>query len=343
MLPMFVISVGVLRIPCHLTRKSQFFTMSNSFLKPDKLKYSAILRRADVRFFGVTNDVANVSFIADGHIENSNLQEAADAAQPSKPSKKKVRLDVLLVDRGLVQSRTLAQSLVLAGKVFVNEECISKVGTPVLTDASIQVKGKQHPWVSRGGIKLAHALQSLSIDPTGFVCLDVGASTGGFTDVLLTQGAAKVYAVDVGYGQLAWKLRSDPRVVVLERTNARALDRELIPDPIDLIVCDASFIGLQVVLPAAMALGHSEPHKTTKLVALIKPQFEVGKGRVGKGGVVRDPALHEEVCEKIRGWLEDDTVHGPFRWTVLGLQESPIKGPEGNKEFLIAAEGRIVA
>jgi len=180
--------------------------------------------------------------------------------------------------------------------------------------------------VSRGGLKLAHALDQFAIDPSGLTVLDVGASTGGFTDVALAGGAAKVYAVDVGHGQLAWKLRKDPRVVVLEKTNARHLTRAEIPDPVDLVVCDASFIGLETVLPAALALAKPG----ARLVALIKPQFEVGKGRVGKGGVVRDPALHQEVCDRIAAWLP---AQG---WTVLGLTESPILGPEGNKEFLIA-------
>jgi 23S rRNA (cytidine1920-2'-O)/16S rRNA (cytidine1409-2'-O)-methyltransferase len=194
-------------------------------------------------------------------------------------------------------------------------------------DAALILRGQDHPWVSRGGLKLAHGLGSFAIDPAGCLCLDVGASTGGFTDVLLSRGAAKVYAVDVGHGQLAWKLRTDPRVVVLEKTNARHLDRALIPEPVDLVVCDASFISLTLVLPAALALAKPD----ARLVALIKPQFEVGKGEVGKGGVVRDPAQHEAVCAKIRGWLE---AQG---WRVLGLTESPITGPEGNREFLIAA------
>jgi 23S rRNA (cytidine1920-2'-O)/16S rRNA (cytidine1409-2'-O)-methyltransferase len=190
------------------------------------------------------------------------------------------------------------------------------------------VRGKDHPWVSRGGVKLDHALNYFGIDPSGLICLDVGASTGGFTDVLLARGAAKVYAVDVGHGQLAWKLRQDARVVVLERTNARHLTRAEIPEPIELIVCDASFIGLETVLPAS--LGLAAPGGC--LIALIKPQFEVGPGRIGKGGVVRDPALHAEVCERIQAWLERQPG-----WRVLGITESPITGPEGNIEFLIAA------
>lgn len=190
------------------------------------------------------------------------------------------------------------------------------------------MRGLDHPWVSRGGIKLAHALAHFAIDPAGQVAIDVGASTGGFTDVLLKHGAARVYAVDVGHGQLAWALRNDPRVVVLEKTNARHLTPAEIPEPVDLVVCDASFIGLETVLPAALALAR--PGAT--LVALIKPQFEVGRGRVGKGGVVRDPALHEEVCARIAAWLPTQG------WRVRGIARSPITGPEGNVEFLIAAD-----
>jgi len=237
------------------------------------------------------------------------------------------RLDEALVARGLAENRTRARALIMAGLVFAGERRLDKAGMPVTDDLAIEVRGKEHPWVSRGGVKLAHALDSFAIDPGGRLALDIGASTGGFTDVLLTRGARKVYAVDVGHGQLHWKLRNDPRVVVLERTNARNLDRAAISEPLDLIVCDASFIGLETVLPAALALA--APAAT--LVALIKPQFEVGKGRVEKGGVVRDPALHEEVCARIGAWL---AAQG---WTVLGLTESPILGPEGNKEFLIAA------
>lgn len=240
----------------------------------------------------------------------------------------KKRIDQLLVERGLAESRTRAQALVMAGLVFSQTRRIDKPGTAVPEDIPIELKGQDHPWVSRGGLKLAHALDHFAVDPAGWTCLDVGASTGGFTDVLLANGAAKVYAVDVGHGQLAWKLRQDERVVVLERTNARFLDRELVPDPIDLVVCDASFIGLEVVLPAALAL--TAPNAL--LLSLIKPQFEVGKGRVGKGGVVREPELHAEVCDRIAAWLESLED-----WTVRGLTESPILGPEGNKEFLIAA------
>ncbi len=234
----------------------------------------------------------------------------------------------MLVDRGLVESRSRAQALIMAGAVYTGTERISKAGQTLAEDAPLEVKGRDHPWVSRGGLKLDHAIRHFEIDLTGKTVLDVGASTGGFTDVALHAGAAKVYAVDVGHGQLAWSLRQDPRVVVLEKTNARHLTTAEIPEPVDAVVCDASFIGLQTVLPAPMALAAP----SAILVALIKPQFEVGKGQVGKGGVVRDPALHEDVCARIRDWL--DGVPG---WQVLGIAESPITGPEGNKEFLIAA------
>jgi 23S rRNA (cytidine1920-2'-O)/16S rRNA (cytidine1409-2'-O)-methyltransferase len=243
----------------------------------------------------------------------------------------KGRADVLLVERGLAESRTRAQALIMAGQVTSGSRRVDKPGALLPCDAPLQVKGRDHPWVSRGGIKLAAGLEHFQIDPTGRVCLDLGASTGGFTDVLLSGGAAKVFAVDVGHGQLAWKLRQDPRVIVLERTNARNLTVAPVPDPIDLLVCDASFIGLDVILPAPLALAAPG----AELIALIKPQFEVGKGQVGKGGVVRDPALHQAVCARIEAWL------GALPdWTVLGLKESPITGPQGNKEFLIAARRR---
>ncbi len=241
---------------------------------------------------------------------------------------KRERADRLLVARDLAESRARAQALILAGVVFSGATRVEKAGQPLAQDAPLEVRGRDHPWVSRGGLKLAHALDHFGIDPTGLICLDVGASTGGFTDVLLACGAAKVTAVDVGRGQLAWKLRNDPRVVVLERTNARTLSRAQVPEPVDLVTCDASFIGLETVLPAPLAL--SAPG--ARLIALIKPQFEVGKGQVGKGGVVRDPAQHERVCARIEAWLAAQE-----NWHVLGLTESPILGPEGNKEFRIAA------
>jgi 23S rRNA (cytidine1920-2'-O)/16S rRNA (cytidine1409-2'-O)-methyltransferase len=237
------------------------------------------------------------------------------------------RLDQALVERGLVESRARAQALILAGKVWSGDRRLDKPGHAIAADAPLEVRGADHPWVSRGGVKLAHALERFAIDPAGLVAIDVGASTGGFTDVLLQRGAARVYAVDVGHGQLAWSLRQDRRVVVLEKTNARYLTEREVPELADLVVCDASFIGLETVLPAALARAKAK----ATLIALIKPQFEVGKERVGKGGVVRDPALHLEVCERIERWLE---VQG---WSVLSVTPSPITGPEGNVEFLIAA------
>ena len=238
----------------------------------------------------------------------------------------KSRADALLVARGLAENRSKAQALVMAGLVFSGERRIDKPGQLLAPDLPLDVRGRPHPWVSRGGQKLDHGLDHFGISLDGAVCLDIGASTGGFTDVLLTRGAAKVYAVDVGHGQLDWKLRNDARVVVLERTNARYLTADDIPAPVDMVVCDASFIGLETVLPAPLALTRPGAH----LIALIKPQFEVGRDRVGKGGVVRDPELHREVCDRISAWLAARPG-----WAVLGICESPILGPEGNREFLI--------
>jgi len=225
------------------------------------------------------------------------------------------------VERGLAESRSRAQALILAGLVFAGERRIDKAGEPLADDAAVEVRGRDHPWVSRGGVKLAHALDHFEIDPNGWVALDIGASTGGFTDVLLTRGARRVYAVDVGHGQLAWKLRQDPRVVVCERENARALSRERIAESVDLVVCDASFIGLATVLPAPLALAGER----SALVALVKPQFEAGRALVGKGGVVRDPAVHREVCERTAAW-----VAAQPGWMVIGVAESPILGPEAD-------------
>jgi len=239
----------------------------------------------------------------------------------------KTRADQLLVDRGLVESRAKAQALILAGLVFSGERKVDKAGQPLAADAPLEVRGKEHPWVSRGGIKLAHGLDHFGWDVTGAVALDVGSSTGGFTDVLLQKGAAKVFAVDVGTNQLAWKLRQDPRVAVHEQTNARYLTGEIVTEPVDLIVCDASFIGLAKVLDTA--LGFAKPG--AGLIALIKPQFEAERAEIGKGGVVRDPAVHERVCAAVSGWLESR------EWRVEGIVPSPITGPEGNVEFLVAA------
>ena len=240
---------------------------------------------------------------------------------------KKMRADQLLVDRGLAESRSRAQALILAGLAFVGDRKIGKAGDQIAEDAPLAVKGRDHPWVSRGGIKLAHALEHFGWDVTGAVAIDVGSSTGGFTDVLLSNGAVKVYAVDSGTNQLAWKLRQDPRVLVLEQTNARHLTREQIPEPVDLVVCDASFIGLAKVLAAPLALTRPG----ARLVALIKPQFEAGPDEVGKGGVVRDPAVHARVCNEVGAWIEREG------WAIVGLTDSPITGPMGNVEFLIAA------
>jgi len=242
----------------------------------------------------------------------------------------KQRADQLLVDRGLAESRTRAQALILAGLAFVGDRKIDKAGQQLAEDAEISVKGRDHPWVSRGGIKLDHALTHLDWDVTGAVAIDVGSSTGGFTDVLLSRGAARVYAVDSGTNQLAWKLRQDERVIVHEQTSARILTPAHIPEPIDLIVCDASFIALSKVLPVPMSFAKGG----ARIVALIKPQFEAERHEVGKKGVVRDAAVHARVCADVQGWL---TGEG---WDVVDLVESPITGPEGNVEFLIAAVKR---
>jgi 23S rRNA (cytidine1920-2'-O)/16S rRNA (cytidine1409-2'-O)-methyltransferase len=240
----------------------------------------------------------------------------------------KRRADQLVVDRGLADSRTRAQALILAGKVFSGERRIAKAGDLLADGTPLEVRGQDHPWVSRGGLKLDHALRHFGLSPAGRVCLDVGASTGGFTDVLLACGAALVHAVDVGHGQFAWRLRTDARVVVHEKTNARYLDAAVVPDPIEALVCDASFIGLATLLPAPLAL--CVPGAWA--VALIKPQFEAGPEAVGRKGVVRDPEVHNAVCARIGAWWA-----GLPGWCVLGITESPITGPEGNKEFLIAA------
>ncbi len=240
----------------------------------------------------------------------------------------KRRADVLLVERGLAESRNKAQALIMAGLVFSGERRVEKPGDNISVDAPMDVRGKDHPWVSRGGVKLAHALERFQFDLAGSTCADIGASTGGFTDVMLANGALKVYAIDVGQGQIAWKLRQDKHVVVLENTNARHVGRDHIPDSIDFIGCDVSFIGLEKVLPAVMALTHPG----AALVALIKPQFQAGRGAVEKGGIVRDPAIHDAVCEQVSQWLNAQPG-----WRVAGLTESPITGAKGNREFLIGA------
>ena len=245
---------------------------------------------------------------------------------PAHPNRK-TRIDQLLVERGLAESRARAQALVMAGLVFAGEVKLDKPGQQVASDAALEVRGRDHPWVSRGGIKLAHALEHFAIDPAGVVAMDIGSSTGGFTDVLLQGGAAHVFAVDSGTNQLAWKLRDDPRVTVYEQTSARLLTPELINRPCDMVVCDASFIALAKVLEVPLQLAAPR----CRLVALIKPQFEVEKREVGKGGVVRDTALHNRVCGEVREWLEG------LGWEVEGVVESPITGPKGNVEFLVSA------
>lgn len=237
---------------------------------------------------------------------------------------KKVRLDQLVFDLGLTESRERAKTTIMSGLVFVNGQRADKPGMQVLPDACVEVKGSALPYVSRGGFKLEKALKVFPVDPTGKVCIDCGASTGGFTDVLLKNGAAKVYSVDVGYGQLAWSLRQDERVVNLERTNIRYINSEQIPEPVDIAVMDLSFISIKLVLPAVCALIKDGGD----LVCLIKPQFEAGREEVGKKGVVRDSGVHLSVINSI---LEFAPSVG---MTVMGLDYSPIKGPEGNREYL---------
>jgi len=238
----------------------------------------------------------------------------------------KQRADLALVERGLAESRTRAQALIMAGLVYSGEQRINKPGEIIAEGRAMELRGQDHPWVSRGGVKLAHGIAHFGLSPEGRVCLDLGASTGGFTDVLLHHGAGHVYAVDVGHGQLAWKLRHDPRVTVMERVNARHMKEGDVP-PLDVLVCDASFIGMRVVLPACLAL--CKPGAWA--IALIKPQFEVGPA-IAKGGVVRDAAVHERVCAEMAEWWA--ALPG---WRVLGVVPSPLLGPEGNREFLIGA------
>jgi 23S rRNA (cytidine1920-2'-O)/16S rRNA (cytidine1409-2'-O)-methyltransferase len=240
----------------------------------------------------------------------------------------KRRADQLLVDQGLAESRAKAHALILAGLVSCCGRRVDKPGDQLAADAVLELKGRDHPWVSRGGVKLAHALDHFRISVEGKVALDIGASTGGFTDVLLSRGAKRVHAVDVGHGQLAWKLRQDPRVIVHERLNARYLTGDDIREPVEIITCDASFISLATVLPAPLRLAADE----AELVALVKPQFEAGRAHVGKGGVVRDAAVQREVCERAAAWFTAQPG-----WRVIGIVESPILGPEGNREFLLYA------
>jgi 23S rRNA (cytidine1920-2'-O)/16S rRNA (cytidine1409-2'-O)-methyltransferase len=250
------------------------------------------------------------------------------AAAPGKAGvMAKLRADQMLVDCGLAESRSRAQALIMAGLVFAGDRKVDKPGQTLAADAVLDVRGRDHPWVSRGGIKLAHGLDHVGWDVAGAIAIDVGSSTGGFTDVLLTRGAARVYAVDSGTNQLAWKLRQDPRVIVHEQTSARILTPEHVPEPVDLIVCDASFIGLAKVLERPLTFAALQ----ARLLALIKPQFEAGREEVGKGGVVRDSVVRERVCAAVADWV---TASG---WQVAALTPSPITGPEGNVEYLIAA------
>ncbi|MEP3421989.1 MAG: TlyA family RNA methyltransferase [Erythrobacter sp.] len=249
-----------------------------------------------------------------------------DARRPQKAKKK--RVDHLLVERQLAESRTRAQALIMAGVVFAGEAKVTKPGQQIAEDVPLDVRGRDHPWVSRGGIKLAHAIDHFALDPTGAVAMDIGSSTGGFTDVMLTNGATYVFAVDSGTNQLAWKLRQDPRVAVHEQTSARILTRDHINRDCNWVVCDASFIGLSKVLDVPLQLAAPQ----CQLVALIKPQFEVAKNEVGKGGVVRDTNLHARVCDEVRAWLEGEG------WVIDGIVESPITGPQGNVEFLVSAK-----
>jgi len=244
------------------------------------------------------------------------------------PKIQKRRLDQLLVERGLVQSRSRAQALIMAGSVYSDSKRLDKAGAQIPQNIKLELKSRDHPWVSRGGLKLEHALEHFQINVTNRVCLDIGASTGGFCDVLLSRGADKVYAVDVGHGQLAWEIRKNEKVAVLERFNARYITDKEITERVDFISCDASFIGLRTILPAPLRLAKSG----AKLVALIKPQFEVDKWQVGSKGVVREQKLREAVCNRIEYWL-----NGLDGWQVIGVEKSPITGAEGNIEFLIAA------
>ncbi|MES2700863.1 MAG: TlyA family RNA methyltransferase [Pseudomonadota bacterium] len=239
----------------------------------------------------------------------------------------KQRIDQLLVERGEAESRARAQALLMAGLVFVGGQRIDKPGHKVAADVEIEVKGRDHPWVGRGGVKLDGAITAFGLDPKGAVAMDIGSSTGGFTQVLLHHGAEHVFAVDVGTNQLDWRLRNDPRITVLEQTNARELTPTQIDRPCNWVVCDASFISLAKVLEVPLQLAAPR----CRLVALIKPQFEVARGEVGKGGIVRDPALHQRVCDEVTAWLEGSG------WTIEGLVPSPITGTEGNVEFLVSA------
>ena len=248
----------------------------------------------------------------------------------SNLSANKQRLDRLLVAKGLAPSRQRAQAMIMAGKILVNSRPADKAGILVAQDDCIELKGKDMPWVSRGGLKLDAALQALAMGVGGSICLDVGASTGGFTDCLLYRGAARVYAVDVGYGQLAWKLRQDPRVVIIERTNIRYMPAEAVAEPVDLATIDVAFISLKIVVPAVTAFLKQD----ARILALIKPQFEVGKNQIGKGGVVRDETLHTRVIQDLSSFFKEKGI-------LCGeVFPSPILGPKGNREFFILLQPR---
>jgi 23S rRNA (cytidine1920-2'-O)/16S rRNA (cytidine1409-2'-O)-methyltransferase len=244
-----------------------------------------------------------------------------------KTKNSKVRLDKLLVERGISPTRERAKALIMSGSVALRDNIVDKAGTLVSPDVEITIKGRDNPYVSRGGLKLKGTLSEFGIDVKDFVALDIGASTGGFTDCLLQEGARKVYAVDVGYGQLAWKLRQDERVVVFERTNIRHFSGEDIEDEIDIVTIDVSFISLKLVIPVALRLSG----KNAAILALIKPQFEVGKGKVSKGGVVKDPEMHKKVVNEIMEFSRGLNLN------IVGTCESPLKGPAGNKEFFLYA------
>lgn len=259
-----------------------------------------------------------------------NRAPSEEPARPKRPANE--RIDQLLVARGLCPSRERAQALILGGHVTVNGQPARKAGDRVPADADLQVQKEALPFVSRGGLKLRHALDFFHLDVTGASAIDVGASTGGFTDCLLQAGASRVCAIDVGYGQLAWSLRSDPRVSVIERTNARYLDPAALPFRPDLAVCDVSFISQTLILPRLVEAVGPGGHP---IVTLIKPQFEVGKGQVGKGGVVRDPALHEQSIARCLKTADD------LGCVVLGVTPSPIRGPAGNEEYLLVLRSAI--
>ncbi len=242
---------------------------------------------------------------------------------------KKIRLDQLITNRGLASSKARAASLILSGSVKCNDILINKAGHLVKADSVIKILKPDHSWVSRGGIKLDYALKKFKFNVKGVIAADIGCSTGGFTDVLLKHGAKKIYSVDVGYGQLSWKLRQDNRVIVMERINSRYLKENYFNDKINFIVCDVSFISIKKALPPILKIAE----KNSRVLSLIKPQFEVGKRNVKKGGVVKDEIIHRDICNKIKLWLEND-----MKWSVDGICQSPIEGPAGNKEFFIAAK-----